>query len=241
MNGAIWVAWGEEHLKTAVKSAKSFKSFNPEYGTALFTIDPFSHDIFDTIIEKPELRNFKGLFTLPKIACMSESPFEKTIFFDNDTLTLANLTPAFAVLDKYDIAGCQVLLWQRPRHAGKFDADVPLLCPQINTGVLVFSNSPTTKEFLKTWDKTSRLSYENGETCDQVTFREAIWKSDIKFHVLPEQMNKRLIDPCELIYTDKPAPMVVHLPILCPANTPFRRLRQKISELYFLGRKSWSL
>ena len=108
MNGAIWVAWGEEHLKTAVKSAKSFKRFNPEYVTALFTIDPFSHDIFDTIIEKPELRNFKGLFTLPKIACMSESPFGKTIFFDNDTLTLANLTPAFAVLDKCDIAGCQV-------------------------------------------------------------------------------------------------------------------------------------
>jgi len=80
MNGAIWVAWGEDHLKTAVKSAKSFKSFNSEYGTALFTIDPFSHDIFDTIIEKPELRNFKGLFTLPKIACMSESPFEKTNF-----------------------------------------------------------------------------------------------------------------------------------------------------------------
>ena len=36
MNGAIWVAWGEDHLKTAVKSAKSFKRFNPEYGTALF-------------------------------------------------------------------------------------------------------------------------------------------------------------------------------------------------------------
>ena len=137
------------------------------------------------------------------------------------------------MLDKYDIAGCQVLLWQRPRHAGNFDADVPLLCPQINTGVLLFSNSPTTKEFLKTWDKTSCLKYENGETCDQVTFREAICKSDIKFHVSPEQMNKRLIDPCELIYTDKPAPMVVHLPILCPANTPFRRLRHKISELYF--------
>ena len=82
---AIWVAWGEEHLKTALKRAKSFKSFNPEYGTALFTIDPFSHDIFDTIIEKPEPRNFKGLFTLPKIACMSESPFENTVFFDNDT------------------------------------------------------------------------------------------------------------------------------------------------------------
>jgi hypothetical protein len=235
MNGAIWVAWGEDHLKRAVKSAQSFKRFNPELGTALFTIDSFSHKIFDKIIEKPELKGFTGLFTLPKIACMSETPFERTIFFDYDTLILADLNSSFSVLDKYDLAGCQVLLWQRARHAGKFEAEVPALCPQINTGVLVYTSTPTTIKFLKYWDEISRRSYEVGETCDQVTFREAIWTSDIKFCVMPEQMNKRLIDPCEIIYTDKPAPMVVHLPILTPANTVWKRVRQKISELYFLG------
>ena len=235
MNGAIWVAWGEAHLETAVKSAKSFKRFNPDLGTALFTVEPFSHDIFDQVIEKPELKDFKGLFTLPKIACMPETPFERTIFFDNDTLTLNDLAPAYAVLDKYNIAGCQVSLWQRPRHAGRFKADVPLLCPQINTGVLVYSRAKATIDFLKYWDESSRRSYDGGETCDQVSFREAVWTSDIKFHVLPEQMNKRLIDPCELIYSDKPKPMVVHLPILTPAKTRVRRIRQKISGLYYLG------
>ena len=40
-------------------------------------------------------------------------------------------------------------------------------------------------------------------------------------------MNKRLIDPCEIIYTDKPAPMVVHLPILTPAKNSMENDKTK--------------
>lgn len=235
MKGAIWVAWGEKHLEIAAKSARTFKQHNPECGTALFSIEDVESDAFDQVIVKPELQKLAGLATRPKVACLADTPFEKTIFFDTDTLILKNLDPAYDVLDKYDIAGCQVLLWQRPRHGERHRVDVPTLVPQINTGVLVYSSSEHTLEFMRQWNKNFEASWDDNVTCDQVSFRETLWESDLKFHVLPEQMNKRLVEPSELIYTDKPEPMVVHLPILTPAKTWHHKLRQKISEWYYMN------
>ena len=238
MKGAVWVAWGNKHIDSAVKSAGSFKKKNPKAGTALFTIEPFKHDVFDKVIVKPELEAIKSLATRPKVACLSYTPFESTIFFDNDTLILQNLDPAYEILQKYSIAGCQVSLWQKPRHAEIHRVKVPLLFPQINTGVLVYSGSKETRAFMQRWNANFEKSWDVGVTCDQVSFRETLWESQLEFYVLPEQMNKRLIDPCELIYSDKPPPMVVHLPILTPAKTWRHKLRQRISEMYYIGRIS---
>ena len=138
-------------------------------------------------------------------------------------------------MNKYHFAGCQVSLWQRPRHAGTHRLKVPLLFPQINTGVLVYSGCEETRNFMRLWNTNFQKSWDDGVTCDQVSFRETLWESNLNFYVLPEQMNKRLVDPSEIIYTDKPAPMVVHLPILTPSKSWHHKIRQKISERYYLG------
>ena len=229
MEGAIWVATGQAHIDTAVKSAKTFKTFNPDKFTALFTDARIEKSAFDHVQMIP-----KGVVR-PKIDMLSASPFDRTIYFDNDTLVLGDLSSAYQILDKFDMAGCQVQLWQKPRHNKKYRIEVPMLFPEINCGVLVYKKCKKTNDFFSRWSKEYSAS---GLKIDQTTFRETLWDTDIQFCVLPEQMNKRLIDPCELIYTDKPASIVVHLPIFRPTKSIFRKLRRNISKFYFLGKNA---
>ena len=216
MNGAIWVANGKEHIDTAIRSATSFKVVNPELKTALFTDDEIKYPVFDFQFTIP-----KGTLR-PKIDMLAASPFEKTIYFDNDTLILKNLHPAYEILDNCDFAGCQVLLWHRPRHNKKARVEVPAFFPEINCGVLVYKKSDKTTEFIKKWASEFKKA---GLKTDQTTFRECLWESDLKFFTLPEQMNKRLIEGCEVIYSDKQKPYVIHLPALRPPANWIRKIQ----------------
>ena len=102
MNGAIWVANGKEHIETAIRSSHSYKLLNPGLKTALFTDSEVTYPEFDFQFSIPD-----GTLR-PKIDMLASTPFEKTIYFDNDTLILKNLDLAYELLDNCDIAGCQV-------------------------------------------------------------------------------------------------------------------------------------
>ena len=224
MNGAIWVANGKEHIDTAIRSSHSFKLLNPSLKTALFTDSEVSYREFDFQFAIPE-----GTLR-PKIDMLACSPFEKTIYFDNDTIILKNLDPAYEILDSCDIAGCPVLLWHRPRHNKKVRVSVPTLFPEINCGVLVYKKSIKTTAFIKKWSTEFKKA---GLKTDQTTFRECLWESDLKFLALPEQMNKRFIEGCEVIYSDKRKPYVVHLPALRPAENWVRRIQTYLVISYW--------
>ena len=229
MEGAIWVALGHDHIKTAERSAKTFKKFNPGKLTALFTDEYIQNETFDYI------QQIREDLVRPKIDMLKASPFERTIYLDNDTLVLGDLSPAYQILDKFEMAGCQVQLWQRARHNKKYRINVPILFPEINCGVLVYRKCEKTQNFFTQWSKEFHAS---GLRVDQTTFREILWETNVHFHVLPEQMNKRLIDPCELVYTDKPSPLVVHLPSLRPTKSFLDKIKSTISKSYFLGKNS---
>ena len=130
MNGAIWVANGKEHIETAIRSSNSYKLLNPSLKTALFTDSEVTYPEFDFQFAIP------GGTLRPKIDMLANTPFEKTIYFDNDTLILKNLDPAYEILDNCDIAACQVLLWHRPRHNKKGRGTVPSFFPESNCGGL---------------------------------------------------------------------------------------------------------
>jgi hypothetical protein len=79
MNGAIWVANGKEHIETAIRSSNSYKLLNPSLKTALFTDSEVTYPEFDFQFSIPD-----GTLR-PKIDMLANTPFEKTIYFDNDT------------------------------------------------------------------------------------------------------------------------------------------------------------
>ncbi|EPX86945.1 hypothetical protein [Salipiger mucosus] len=212
--GVVYVAWGREHVEVARRSAASVKRSNPDLGTAIWCKEGDDTSGFDRAFIVPE-----GL-KRPKVNLLGESPFDETLFLDNDTIVRAELGSLFDLLRKYEICGAQVILWHRPRHLKRIALDLPETFPEINTGVLLYRKTPAVLELFRDWAATFAGS---GMGIDQPSFREALWRSDAAFHVLPAQFNKRVFEASELIWSDQPKPRILHLELLRPQKNPLLR------------------
>ena len=84
---------------------------------------------------------------------LAHSPFAKTIYFASDTITLNDLSSVYQILERFDLAGWQVQLWQRPRHKKYYRLELPDLFPEINCGVLAYRKKEKTNVFFEKWSK----------------------------------------------------------------------------------------
>lgn len=212
--GVVYVAWGHDHVEVARRSAESVRQSNPALGTAIWCKRGDDVSGFDQAFYIPD-----GL-KRPKVNVLGESPFEETLFLDNDTLVRSDLGSMFDLLRKYEMCGAQVVLWHRPRHQKKIVLDLPETFPEINTGVLLYRKSPAVLEFFAQWAETFAQS---GMGIDQPSFREVLWGSDVSFYVLPQQFNKRVFEASELIWSDQPKARILHLELLRPQKNPLLR------------------
>lgn len=205
--GVLYVAWGRAHVDVARRSAASVKRHNPDLGTAIWCAANDDTTGFDQAYVVPD-----GL-KRPKVNLLQNTPFEETLFLDNDTLVRSDLQSLFDVLERFDMAGAQVVLWHRPRHNKPVRHAVPETFPEINTGVLLYRRNAATTQFFKDW--ADRFA-ESGFGIDQPSFRDVLWESDLRFHVLPPQFNKRVFEASELIWSDQPRARILHLELLRP-------------------------
>ena len=212
--GIVYVAWGKAHVEVARRSAESVKRHNPDLPCAIWCAADDDTRGFDRAFVIPD-----GL-KRPKTAVLHESPFDETLFLDNDTIVRADLSSLFDLLQNFDLCGAHVMLWHRPRHLKVWRKELPETFPEINTGVLLFRKNEKTTAFFKNWGKAFDAA---GFRVDQVTFRELLWDADLRFYVLPPQFNKRIFEASELIYSDQPKPRILHLPILRPQRNAFKR------------------
>ncbi len=212
--GVIYTAWGHDHVDVARRSAASVKRTNPDLGTAIWCKEGDDTSGFDQafIIPKEMKR--------PKVEALADSPYDETLYLDNDTIVRDDLGSMFDLLQKYEMCGAQVILWHRPRHQKKVNLDLPESFPEINAGVLLYRKTDRVLAFLKDWTDTFLAS---GLKIDQPSFREVLWRSDIAFYVLPTQFNKRVFEASELIWSDQPRPRILHLEILRPQKNPIKR------------------
>ena len=210
--GVLYIAWGQAHVDVARRSAASVKRHNPALGTAIWCAADDDTSGFDHAFVIP-----KGL-NRPKVDLLTETPFDETLYLDNDTLIRADLASLFDLLQKFDLCGAQVILWHRPRHNKRWRSDVPETFPEINCGVLLYRRSQNVNDFFNQW---SAAFVEAGFKVDQPTFRELLWESDLRFYVLPPQFNKRVFEASELIYSDAPPARIFHLELLRPPKNRF--------------------
>jgi hypothetical protein len=210
--GILYVAMGQAHVDVARRSAQSAKRANPGIGTAIFCGEDDDASGFDQAFVIPD-----GL-TRPKVDLLPDSPFDETLYLDNDTLVRTDITSMFDLLDKFDMCGSHVQLWHRPRHNKKWRVEVPDAFPEINCGVLLYRKVEATKKFFRDW---SNAFAQAGFGVDQVTFRELLWSSDLNFYVFPPQYNKRVFEASELIYSDQPRARIFHLELLQPQKNRF--------------------
>ncbi|CUH78507.1 hypothetical protein [Tropicibacter naphthalenivorans] len=212
--GVLYIAWGKAHVDVARRSAASVKASNPELGTAIWCHEGDDTSGFDQAFFIPD-----GL-ARPKVDLLPDTPFDETLYMDNDTIVRDDLGSLFDLLQKFEICGAHVQLWHRPRHNKRWKYDVPETFPEINCGVLLYRSSDRVFDFFRDW---SRAFVEAGFRVDQVTFRELLWMSDIQFYVFPPQFNKRLYEASELIYSDQPRARILHLELLRPQKNPILR------------------
>lgn len=212
--GVVYVAWGRDHVEVAQRSAASVKRSNPGLGTAIWCKQGDDISGFDQAFYIPE-----GL-KRPKVNVLGDSPYDETLFLDNDTIVRADLASLFELLRKYEMCGAQVILWHRPRHLKKIALDLPETFPEINTGVLLYRKTDRVQAFFRDWAETFAAS---GMGIDQPSFREVLWRSDVEFYVFPPQFNKRVFEASELIWSDAPRPRILHLELLRPQKNPLLR------------------
>lgn len=217
--GVVYIAWGTQHVNVARRSAASVTRTNPDLRTAIFSHAEDDPSGFDHSFVTPE-----GL-TRPKVDLLPESPFDETLYLDNDTLVRADLGSEFDLLEKFEMCGAHVMMWQHPRHNKVWKTRIPDSFPEINCGVLLYRKCDGTTAFFHDW---SRAFVKAGFGIDQVTFRELLWHSDIRFYVFPPQFKKRIFEASELIWPDQPKPRILHLEILQPQQD---RLLQWFSNL----------
>jgi hypothetical protein len=185
-DGAIYVATGPDYLELACASAATLRHHNPDLPVDLFTDRP----------DAPGLEIFDHVHTVPrihpraKIDCMPLSRFERTLFLDCDTLILAPFRDLFDLMDRFDLA-----LAHDMRRAsdlvqeGHVEA-TPYAFPQHNSGVMLYRKSPAMAAFFAEWERRYRAA---GRARDQVSLKDLLWASDIRFYVLPTEFNLRRV------------------------------------------------
>lgn len=212
--GVIFAATGAPYLEIAIRAARSVKKHNPNLPVCLFTDQEDDSGVFDQVIllEAAHIRS--------KVNAIQESPYEETLYLDCDVIIRENIEHMFDLLENYDICLAHVVLWHRPGHQDNFQVSPPECFCEPNTGVILYHKRDHMKDFLQQWHDDF---YAYGSNNDQVTMRELLWTSDVRYYTLPEQYNKRVFEASELIYSDRPRAKIFHLQALLPKKNPIAR------------------
>jgi hypothetical protein len=186
------------HVRLAARSAESIKKFYPDFKTSLYTeMDEkmlrerkkIDLSIFDEIfkIKKAHVRN--------KFDAIINTPYERTLYLDNDTLVLKPVfNDMFKVLDRFDVAVTHAPL---ARVVTPLE-NVPTAFPEMNGGVLLFKNEEKIMNLFRNWEyhwKEETIETRRGHR-DQPYLRKLLWESDLKICILPEEYNVRRSKSC---------------------------------------------
>ena len=91
IKGVLYIAFGKVFVKECLFSIQSLKRYNPDIPIALFTdceVNDSSIDILK-IIKPKHLRS--------KVDFVSQSPFEKTLYLDSDTVIVHDISDMFDI------------------------------------------------------------------------------------------------------------------------------------------------
>jgi hypothetical protein len=186
--GVLYVATGLPFLQEAIASARSLHSSNPEIPIAIFTnIDVSEHcELFDIvrIIENAKYDSNDKIFAI------ANSPFEKTVFIDTDTRILCDISDLRRLLERFDIA-----LALDPIRSDQDQPSIPDCFPTLNSGLIAYRRNAKTAKLFDEWLMAFRSQPdEPGKTRrDQPPFRKVMWESDVRYAVLPDEYNLRVI------------------------------------------------
>lgn len=179
--GVIYVATGAAYVVEAAASRRQLQLSNPGLPAAIVTDDPAPPGDWQVVLPLPNpTRSLRDKHQ------MRRSPWVNTIFLDTDTYVAAPLDPVFALLDAgFDLAAHQLF----EGHDYQL-ADVPDSFPEFNTGVIAFRRTPAVQALFDAWSE-AYAAFHPRVTCDQRSFRHAVYHSGLRHTVLTPEYNFR--------------------------------------------------
>jgi hypothetical protein len=181
--GVLYIASGSEYIEEAIGSANSVER-NTELQTTLVTDREVTEGCFDTVIRAEEFCYHYGdsVLQIP-----DELPYERTLVLDTDTFVSEEIGELFDMMAQFDIGASTIA-----NSDAALSADVPESFPEYNTGVVVFDRNDRTHEFLREWKQVYRTHVDEGVRVNQPSFREALYRSDLRVATIPTEYNCRV-------------------------------------------------
>ena len=185
MNGIIYIAFKDSFIKEALFSAESLKRFC-DIPITLFTDRHIDCEYIDDIkIIKPE-------HTRSKVDYISESPYEKTLYLDSDTVIVRNIADMFEVFDRFDVGITHDYARKRENYCNIPEyKKIPYSFSEVNGGIMAFNNSDRVKKFFNLWKKYFYKYRHLTSGWDQVSLRISLWESQVRLHHYPPEYNVR--------------------------------------------------
>jgi hypothetical protein len=190
--GYLYIAYGEAFTKEALLSIQSLRRFT-NLPIALFTDQP--ENLYkDAKIDV--VKNITANHIRAKVDYIDQTPFEKTVFLDTDTVVIRNCDDMFDLLDRFDMACVIDFARKRKKYSDTVPeyGRIPYAFSELNSGVIAFNSSQRTKDALKMWKQYFYKYFRETNGWDQVSFRVALWHSDVKIIHMPFEYNVRSKD-----------------------------------------------
>lgn len=186
--GVIYVASGEKFLREAEISLASLRATNPSLPAMLLTDQPLARpELWDKVEVDPELMALTttGRSCKAKLH-MDRAPWDRCYYLDTDTLIVGDLSPAFALLDRFEFAADQI--------GGGHHYTIPGLppsFPELSGGALLWRPTERVRKFFERWRELFDQFDQSdlGRTYDQKSLRAAIWESDVRYVRMPSNFN----------------------------------------------------
>ena len=188
--GYLYIVHGESFTKEALMSAESLKRFT-DLPVALYT----DQDV-EKIKDNPNIdivASINAPHLRMKVEFMDQSPFKKTVFLDSDTVIVRNCDDLFDLLDRFDVGIVNDYARKRKKYSSIVPeyGEIPYAFSEANSGVIAFNNSRRTQTFLKMWKEYFYKYFRETNGWDQVSFRIALWRSNVNIHHMPVEYNVR--------------------------------------------------
>ncbi len=201
--GVIYVATGPDYVDLACRSAASVRALNPELAIDIFTdlgLDDRA-GVFDRVHPVPLVH------ARAKVDCMALSRFARTLYLDCDTLAVAPFGDLFDLLARFDLALAHDVRRNSDLVQEGFAVATPYAFPQLNSGVMLYRRSPAMLGFLAEWARRYRAA---GVLRDQVTLKDLLWESSLRFYVLPPEFNLRRVTELDAWEPLDARPTLIH-------------------------------
>ncbi|MAM60220.1 glycosyltransferase [Maritimibacter sp. UBA3975] len=186
--GFLYYADTPHFIAQAERSVASLRAITPEAHVTLATTlaDPPAEgfDAIQRIEIAPDDHTRIG-----KIRAVTTAPYDKVIYVDSDTIFAGDVTSVFDALEDFGLAACHTPFRRYPLET--WDLALPECFTGLNAGFIGLNlTDPATRSFLSAWEDSYRETIAVS-TQDQPSFNRLLYRSDVRFLILPPEYNFR--------------------------------------------------